>query len=574
MRLLQSNTLLGLALLGAAACGDQREDPTGDDTGIGEGNDSDPGEDETGDSGEDETGDSGDEAGEDEGPGTDIARGRCEASVLGPPTFRRLTRNEIENTILDVFPQISGQWDGVEMGPDPLSSLGFSNGGGNLEVGPQTAKEINRTAEAVADLVTDANTLQNVLSCAGSANTACAEDFIETFGERLFRRPLTSDERSSYVDHFESVADASDFATGIKWTLVALLQSPNTIYRAEVGERDGSTRRLTPNEIASQLSYNFGGSPPSSALLAMAEAGDLDDPATRVEQARQLLATARGQEIVHQFFREWIGYRQVEAETRNDQQFESLRTAMAEETKRFIEQVVYEEDGDVRDLLLADYTVLNQQLASYYGFGSASGDYQVVQRPAEWGVGILAQASFLATNAHAEYSSPTLRGLLVFSRLLCNARPEAPNDVPSLMETEHIEAATTRERYETVHAADPFCQGCHAAFDPLGFAFEHFDQFGRYRATENGNEIDASGSTRIGGQSVEFDGLNDLAQRMADSNTATDCVSGLLSLYTFGGEEVCLQEDARTALAEGEIGLIDFIAELAASDHFVERTAE
>jgi len=548
-------------LLALAGCKAGPDDPSGEDTdGIAVDDDAD----------DDAPNDDSDD--DDEPPPPD-AKGRCESSVVGPPLMRRLTRAEFENTIRDAFPMLGGNWGGVAMGPDPLSNLGFSNGAATLEVGKQTANEILRTVEDVASLVTDPSVLPNVLSCANTGDQACARTFVEQTGRRLFRRPLTSDEVQTYVDHHTSIAGSSNFATGIKWTLVALLQSPHTLYRSEVGEVDDDVRRLTPYEIASELAYDFGGTAPSEALIAMAESGRLDDPEVRVQQARQLLATERGREIVHRFFREWLGYRQIESETRSDQTFMSLRSSMAEETRRFIETIVFEQGGDVRDLLLADFTVLDAGLSQYYGFGSVSGDFQVVTRPPEWGVGILSQASFLATYAHPEYSSPTLRGLAVFSRVLCNERPPVPNDVPALSETEHIEAKTTRERYENVHVHNEFCATCHDQFDPLGFAFEHFDQYGRYRASENGNEIDATGTARIGKEAVDFDGATEFAQRAADSDTTTDCVSGLLSLYTFGGAggELCVAEEARTQLAEGDIGLLDFIASLAASDHFVER---
>src|SRR5690606_1194294 len=145
-----------------------------------------------------------------------------------------------------------------------------------------------------------------------------------------FRRPLEPGELETYRDHFQSIASGSDFATGIKWTLVALLQSPHTLYRSEVGEAMADTRRLTPYEIASALAYNFGGTAPSAALIDMAVAGQLDDPDVRVEQARQLLATERGRQIMGQFFREWLGYGQVESATRADPAFAAVRSAMVE----------------------------------------------------------------------------------------------------------------------------------------------------------------------------------------------------------------------------------------------------
>jgi len=562
LRLQTTFAILG-TVLGLGGCKDQQDvlmdgagtGIGGQDTGIDSGN--------SGDDGDDTAGDRPRNATE-----------RCETSRLGPPMLRRLTQTEYLNTVADIFPGLMVEWSGGRLGVDPVSKLGFSNDAEILQVGPQSAKEFYDTAEEIANLATRADTLGTLLPCStGTPDAACARTFVEDYGPRLFRRPLEATEVTTYVDHFSSISAASDFATGIKWTLVGLMQSPKAIYRSEVGALNGEMFELTPYEVASELAYSFGGGPPSSDLIAMAESGALDDPQMRVAEARRLLATPRGREIVHRFFREWIRYSAVESATRPDPAFETIRSAMAEETQRFIESVL-DEGGDVRDLLVADYTYLDAALSTFYGYGNVSGEFQQVVRPAEWGRGILAQGSVLATYAHNDYSSPTLRGLAVFDRVLCNLRPTPPNDVPALNESAgQTEGLTTRQRYEQAHAVEAFCAGCHAQFDPLGFAFEHFDEMGRYRETENGLAIDPSGRGRIGGELVEFADFNDLTTKLADTEPASACVTGLLSLYTFGGAggEVCVAEEARTDLIDGNIGLLDFIAELAAAPHFTTR---
>jgi hypothetical protein len=49
--------------------------------------------------------------------------------------------------------------------------------------------------------------------------------------------------------------------------------------------------------------------------------------------------------------------------------------------------------------------------------------------------------------------------------------------------------------------ANPTCASCHNRLDPLGLAFENFDAIGRWRTTENGRPVDASG-TLPGGTSI------------------------------------------------------------------------
>lgn len=522
-------------------------------------------------------------AGQESGPGGSttptVARQRCEETRVGPALLRRLTRAELENTLLDVFPEISAGFGGTALGTDSVSELGFSTDASLLVVGNQTAEEWLETAEDVAALVTEPATLATILPCSGNTpDTSCAEEFIGRYGRRLFRRPVTESERGRYLDHFDSVAARSDFPMGIKWMLVSMLESPHAVYRSEIGIVADGKRELSPYEVATQLAYTFGGTTPSDALLDKAEAGELTAPEARIAQARELLSTARGREVVHRFFREWIGYQVVTTKVKTtDDAFMDVRGAMAEETRRYIEDVVIQNDGSVEELLTANHTYVDADLAAFYGFGPVEGGFARVERPEDWGKGLLAQGSVMASFAHSESSSPTLRGLLVYERMFCNDRPTPPPDIPSI-EPPEANGATTRARYEESHAQGS-CNNCHRFFDPIGFGFEHFDNTGRFRAFENGEPIDASGEV-LDFQSNEvfgaFDDHADLAELLASRREVEDCLSGLVAVWAFsgGGGESCLAEDARSALSSGEIGLHEYMAQLAGAPQLVERKLE
>lgn len=530
------------------------------------------------DAGDDESGgDDDDDDDNGDGDGGD-PQARCEESKIGPPMLRRLTRAELEQTIRVVFPEIDGAFEGVELGADTVSYHGFGNDADVLAVSEQVAREIMETAEHVAALVVDPGTLPNLLPCATSSpGAACAETFVTEYGRRLFRRSLTDAELAEYATLFADVSGQSDFATGIQWTLVALLQSPHVVYRSELGTDDGEGRHVLEGwELATALAYDFSGGPPNDTLLDLGASGALQDPDTRVEQARELLATAAGRETLAGFFEDWLDYREVATKTRPDvPEFEGVRDAMTEETRRFIETVVVDDEGGVSDLLLADYTSVDATLAQYYGFSGVEGDFEVVPRPDGWGVGLLAQGSVLAANAHVDASSPTQRGLLVYERLLCRQRPPVPEDIPAI-EPPSPGSTTTRQRYEEQHMANDGCRSCHELFDPIGFAFEHFDAAGRYRADESGLPIDATGTIPKGvltDADLSFDGLSDLSKTLAAEPGVTDCVSGLTATYVFGGAggTGCLAEDARAGLAEEQFGLLEYVARLAGAPHFDRR---
>jgi hypothetical protein len=503
-------------------------------------------------------------------PNVSDLKGRCPQSKIAPPMLRRLTRAEIENTIVDVFPQIAATYGGVKLGPDPLSSLKFTNDASVLVVGDETAKEILKTAKDVAALVTASSTLSAVLPCStGAADQTCAGTFVDTYGTRLYRHALSADERTELVNYYASVAGRSNFTMGIKWTLIAMLQAPDFLYRPEIGDASG---QLSPDEIASELSYTFGGTAPSAALAAKASSGALASPDSLVQEAIALQQTPKGHEVLETFFREWTGYEKVLGTVKDAApNFNTVQTSMVGETQRFIDEVVFTSGGNVKDLLTAKYTFVDSTLAAFYGFGGQPTAFTKVDRPANWSTGLLAQGSILAGTSHPTMTSPVFRGLLVYANLLCNARPKPPPVVPTIDSAGP--ANTTRERFQNVHA-QPGCAECHATFEPFGYAFEFFDETGRYRANEKGFPIDASATATLGGgATLSFDGLDDLATKLAAMPVVTDCVSGLLATYAFGGGggQLCLAEEARAALASGTYGLRDYYAQLAKAPSFSRR---
>lgn len=506
----------------------------------------------------------------------ETARERCEVSKVGPPVLRRLTQQEFQRTALDIFPQIASGFPGVKVGTDAVSALGFSNDASTLVVGQQTAQEILSTAEDIAKRVTDDAVLPQVLPCAAAGDAACAAQFIAQYGKRLFRRPLSADESKRYTDYYASVAARSSFKLGIKWTLVSLFQSANAVYRSEVGSASNGRYTLTQHEIATELAYTYGGSTPSAELLAKADANALATPEARLAEARNLMSTPNGQEAVRELFREWSGYPLVKARTKSNTAFTTAVAAeMARETERFIDDVLVTNKGSVRDLLTAPYTYVSPSLAAFYGYGTAGADLTRVDRPANWGIGLLAQGSMLAANAHADSTSPTWRGLMVYTKLFCNTKPKPPPQVPAISEPAPG-ASTTRQRYEVAHAGAPACNACHRLWDPIGFGFEHYDEVGRYREQEGGLPIDPSGYVlgSDGQTKTTFTDGRDLATQLANDPAVTDCVSGLMSAYVYagGGGVSCLAETARSDLAAGKFGLIEYLAQLSTEPQFSERS--
>lgn len=503
-------------------------------------------------------------------------RAVCGDSKVGPRLLRRLTRIELENSLRDIFPEVGAEWGGVELSQDPVSSLGFSTDAKVLVVNGPTFKNMLETAEELADLVTAPDTLSTLLPCASSGDVACATEFIQRYGMRLFRRPLSDDELNRYLDYQQSVAGRSDFAGGIKWVLSVMMQSPRAFYRSEIGMPAAAGHELTQYELATNLAFTYAGTTPSEELLAMAEAGQLTSPEQRMAVAEALLADGSNWEASREFFRQWLGYRQILNQSRDaDPTFaEEVSPLLVVETELFLDQILFNR-GTAQSMMTANFTALNDRLSSFYGFGAApTPEFVAVERPADRGLGILAQGSLLAATSHQAETSPTLRGLLYTEKFLCMEPPPPPDIVPPLSEAPGIdEAKTTREKYELFHGTGG-CANCHQAFDPFGYAFEHFDETGRYRDDEDGEPIDTAAVVTLPDDTQRaIETLGDLSRVVNDTDHVENCISGLMATYFLsgGGGANCLAEESRGRLAAGEITLKEYLVSLAGAPHFSTR---
>lgn len=325
--------------------------------------------------------------------------------------------------------------------------------------------------------------------------------------------------------------------------------------------------------MATALAYTYTGTTPSESLLAKADSGDLGDV---LGTAKTMVATEQGKAMMQKFFEGYLGYTGVSSIARpNVQNFGSVGSQMAQETRAFINDIVLQKGGGMKELLTAPTTNPSGALATFYGFPAPGNDYAPVTRPSGRGLGLLAQGSFLSTHAAPDGSSPTKRGLYVYERLLCETRLPVPSDVPKLSEPQPGQK-TTRQRYEDVHVkSGAACNGCHQRFDPIGFGFEHFDEGGRYREMESGLAIDASGSVSKGGTKLfSFNGQEDLARGLAEQPIVNQCMAAYLATFAYGTSEACTGASQVTALQSGSIGIAEAFARLATEPHFTKRNSQ
>ncbi|MEM6994636.1 MAG: DUF1592 domain-containing protein [Myxococcota bacterium] len=530
------------------------------------------------DGGSDAADDDGGSGGDDTG-GSPAACG--DTLVVGGAPLRRLTHWEFDNTIRDLLGDDARYGEAF---PNETSETSFDNQAAALGVGALLAEDYMRAAEAVAAVaITD---LDALLTCYPGAigEDPCALEWIEEFGARAYRRPLTTAQRDRLFALYEATKADHGFAGGLELTLQAMLQSPYFLYRVEEGLPDPAGEgvvALDDWEIASRLSYLLWGSMPDDALFEAAEAGELADADGIAAQAERMLADDRARDVVATFHRQWLRLDDVDTMSKDPVLFpefdDALRGSMKASTEAFIDHVVFDGEGDLGTLLTASYGFADDAMAGLLGIAAPGSSTPVyVELPADERAGLLTQPSVLASTAKANQTSPVSRGAFVQARLMCTTLPEPPPDVDTTP-PEVDQDATTRERFEQ-HSSDPSCAGCHALIDPVGFGLEHYDALGRYRNEENGMPVDASG-TLPGGDNgnIDFDGAVELSVALADEAQVRDCFVQQWFTYAHGRapepEDSCSVETLQLDFESADDDVRALLVALTRTDAFRYRPA-
>ena len=372
---------------------------------------------------------------------------------------------------------------------------------------------------------------------AGLAPREAAREIVGRFAGRAFRRPVKPEE----VERCLTLYDAAEkrgqrFELRVRAALYRVLVSPHFLFRVELDPARlpaGTTYAVGEYELASRLSYFHWNSTPDDELFALAAKGRLRQ---NVEpQLKRMVSDPKAKSFLHGFAEQWLTLRKLDLASPDPKLFPAftptLRQAMTRESLLFFEAIV-REDRPVPDLLDADFTFVNGELAKHYGVAGVTGaEFVRVRLPAPRG-GILTHASVLTLSSNATRTSPVKRGKFVLEQLL-NAPPPPPPpelDIPELDDQKQLKG-TLRQQMEQ-HRADAVCASCHQRMDPIGFAFENFDPTGAWRAADGGAAVDASGVLPDG---RVFDGPAGLKKVLrADKAAFVRCVAEKLLTYALG----------------------------------------
>jgi hypothetical protein len=475
------------------------------------------------------------------------------ANLGGPPTtpgapasesagvlpLRRLTHREYSNTMAALLGDTSEP--GAKFEPDFPGPAGYD---APSTVAKENARDYMEAAESLVAAALASKRLS--LPCSAPADSAaelgCVTSVLQDFGARAYRRALAQAEIDDLVALFQTAKSLGfGFQEAVQHMLEAMLQSPSFLYHWEIGEqppaRDPESAELvalTPDQLAARLSYFLWESPPDAALRAAAQHGQLATAdGVAAEAARLLQDEAGARRTLFNFHRQWLRLDNLaDVDAGSD-----LGVQLGRELEAFLASVFVSGDGTLKSLLTAPYTFANASTAPEYGLSMSGPDFQRLElNPAER-QGVLMQVPFLRGNGIAP---PVRRGLVVYKQLLCGEVPAPPANVPQV--AADGPSTTTRERFAT-HAQAACASGCHALFDPWGFAFENFDSLGHYRTQENGKPVDASGLLQADGTvggltpeqvSVPFRSGIELVTALGSSDEVAWCASRHWTRYLLG----------------------------------------
>ncbi len=512
--------------------------------------------------------------------GTTMPPGPAAPIDPGRVTLRRLNRSEYNNTVRDLLGTQLHPADGFASDP---AGFGYDN---NADVQSLTPLQLDQYLTAASTLAADAlsggvpafATRAGLTSCDLDAEPDCARRLIKGFARRAFRRPVADDEVTRLLQIGAAARQVGDAPLAqLQLVLGGILGSPHFLFRVE---RDPDPTSLEPHpltshELATRLSYFLWSSMPDAPLFDAADGDRLASDEQLRAQATRLLSDGRAVALINSFAKQWLSLGPLEQHEVDAAQFSFDRgfmLAARNETLLFFQEFL-QRDLPPGQLLLAPFSYLNDRLATHYGeplVGSGKSTRVLLtgnQRP-----GLLTQASVLTRTSFPARTSPTVRGAWISTHLLCSPPPPPPANVPTLPEVPAGASATARQRLEA-HRANPSCASCHRLIDAIGFGLEHYDLVGRYRSSDRGAPIDASGVLASG---ESFDGAIELSRLLAADPRVTSCLARNLLTFALGRG----LEPADDATLEGVVqrsaggGVRALVLELVSSPPFRMRRGE
>ena len=480
----------------------------------------------------------------------------CTVLPAIPRRVWRLSSQQFANATRDLL-GLSAAPTLIETTTDGSSAYAFINGADLTVQSGYLYGGLYQTAENIITQI--APRIATIAACnSGEAPTACATRFAQTFGAKVFRRPLETTEVTNLMKVYTQGA-TQNFNAGISLMIEALILSPSFIYRTELGPStltaDSSGKfpdtTLTAYEVATQLGFLFLNSTPDAPLLAAAADGSLGRADGITTQVNRLLALPETKASLTNVVVNWFNVGQlVDKANKDTALLSALAVADQNETvlvgdlltsaQMFVNDVLFANPGRVTDLLASPKVFVNQRLATLYGLPFTGAGTAFA--PATWPTtqpraGILTQPAFLWALSDSSLTSIVKRGKFIHDDVVCQDPLPPPIDLTTPT-AQAIIAMGDSEVTKSDARMNPtvVCSACHSQMDPYSRVLQNFGPIGNYRTVDEASRpINPTVNFTVGPLApMMLTGAPQLAQALVGTKVLAGCAVQKMSSYALG----------------------------------------
>jgi len=508
----------------------------------------------------------------------------CTPGVPTTSQLPRLTRSEFDNTTRDLL-GIDVQPSSM-LAPDTVGSVDQRAWDGFQTAADSLATQVMANATAKA----------SVIPCTASGDgTACATQFIQQFGQRAFRRPLTTAEVARFQTIYTNratITATGTFDEAAQLILKAFLLSPSFLTKAEMSEAtpDGSGNfALNGYEMASRLSFMLWGSMPDATLFAAAAADQLGTSDAVLAQAQRMLKDPKARAKVADFHLHYalMGDATRWSEASHDStMFPAFNVAMVPElqaeAQQFFDYITFTLGGTFQDLITKPVAFVNKDLAPIYGLDPTqfTTTLTLTNLDPTQRAGVFTHAGFLASYSSYNRTSPILRGAFLEKQILCRQIGSPPPNASTTPVPTDASLVTNRQRVTAQTSADA-CAGCHATIvNPPGFALEAYNSIGIAQTNEldTGAAIDSTADVLIGSTTAHVTGPVDLMAKIAASPEGQNCYAQRWVTYAYErdltNQDVCTVQTLAAKMGQSSYTILSLVTDLTQSQSFRFRAKE
>jgi hypothetical protein len=485
------------------------------------------------------------------------------------PAFhaRMLSPSQYNNAVHDLF-GLTGNF-----------SSGFG-GGADTQLDDLGVEQRANAAASVAQQAAQSFAMWAPCDPVKAGAAACEQQVIDRIGTRAFRHSLSDAERAPLVAAFDAGVKEKDFATGVEWFIAGLLQLPDFLYqiaKPAPAEQAGQVQPLAGMDIASRLSFFLWDSLPDDTLLAAGAANQLADSTRFQSEIDRLERDTRFLNGVGSFYSDWLALSGFAEVAHDDAGFTSaVAQGLQASVLMTATQLYNSPTANLTDLFGGQTYYFNAALRTFYGLPASGAGFTPATFPGEARRGLLTHPGLMALLARPAETNPIARGLFVRRGLLCQEVPPPPNtNIPALPPIQ--QGLSTRDRLEQ-HTTNPACKGCHNQIDPPGYAFENWDQVGRFRSMDSGKAVDTSATmTNAGDLTGTFPQGDAFLQRIGGSADVHRCFAEKYLVFAL---EHALSADDQCSLKQVQDHFVPsgdlrgLVVAIASSDSFRMRLTE